>query len=801
MVKVDTFHIIGSGISGLVTAYELAKTGKNVRIYEKMTVPGGLARTESHDGISYDSGPHLFHTNNESIKNYWLDLINHEVSEPSLYGANYKNGRIYEYPFSYQSLEDQFSNEQNKIIKKELNDRNLENLNLSKNYSEYVKNLAGKYLSEMFFTKYPKKLWGIPPDKLSAKFAPRRIEIRKEHRPFHSGDGKWAGVLKNGCGALAIEIEKKLNNLGVYIEFEKELSDIILLKEESVNNSILKLTFNKNTEINLGQSDIVISTIPITNIAKFFNIKNNLWYRSIKIICFLSSEKITLPSNYDWLYFDDEEIPFHRITLQDSFSKNGRPEGYSIISCEVAYSEGDEVDSEADQTLIQRSLESLIEKKIVNQESIIDHHMIDAKNVYPGIFVGYEEELNRVKAKLDNINNLYLHGAPAEYEYSDLQVLTAKSIDLASVLSKKSIASTNNLTKSNKISPSRTFKINESTIGQDEYPFIISEIGLNHNGDISIAKKLIDQSLEAGASAAKLQSYKRGRISSKVRTSRYYEDLVDTQESLSSLLDKIRLSKENTEELFKYARDKNFTLFSTPFDIESLELLEQVNCPAYKISSMDVVNIPLIKEVASTGKPLIISTGMSDLSDIELALETVLNEKNDQVALLHCISSYPCPAASANLGMIKKIENTFNCITGYSDHTTGIDVSLGAISLGASIIEKHFTIDRNMDGPDHNFSLLKDELTNLVRSSKRIKEATIDHGFGVLPSEINTAQNLRRSIFYNKELKKDHIITIKDIEVKSPGIGIHPKFFDMIIGKKLIKEVEEDFPVQWEDIS
>ena len=313
--------------------------------------------------------------------------------------------------------------------------------------------------------------------------------------------------------------------------------------------------------------------------------------------------------------------------MQDSFSKNGRPEGYSIISCEVAYSDDDNVDNEANEALIERSLESLIDKEIINKESIVDSYMIDAKNVYPGIFVGYEEELNRVKAKLDNINNLYLHGAPAEYEYSDLQVLTAKSIDLASVLSKKSIVSANNLTKSNKISPSKTFKINESNIGQDEYPFIISEIGLNHNGDINIAKKLIDQSLEAGASAAKLQSYKKGRISSKVRTSRYYEDLVDTQESSSALLDKIRLSEENTEELFKYAQDKNFTLFSTPFDIESLEMLENVNCPAYKISSMDVVNIPLIKEVASTGKPLIISTGMSDLSDIELALETVLNAK------------------------------------------------------------------------------------------------------------------------------------------------------------------------------
>ena len=215
---------------------------------------------------------------------------------------------------------------------------------------------------------------------------------------------------------------------------------------------------------------------------------------------------------------------------------------------------------------------------------------------------------------------------------------------------------------------------------------------------------------------------------------------------------------------------------------------------------MDIVNIPLINEVALTGKPMIISTGMSDLSDIELALETVLKTKNNKVALLHCVSSYPCPAASANLNMIKKINTTFGCITGYSDHTTGIDVALGAVSLGASIIEKHFTLDRNMDGPDHNFSLLKDELTNLARSSKRIKEATYDHGFGILPAEINAAQNLRRSIFYKKSLSKNHIIIAEDLEVKSPGIGIHPKFLDMIIGKSTKEDVSEDLPVEWDDI-
>ena len=567
-----------------------------------------------------------------------------------------------------------------------------------------------------------------------------------------------------------------------------------------MSKSIEKLTFRNSEDVKLDDFDKVISTIPITNIAKILEINNKLWYRSIKIVCLLLSKEIKLESNYDWLYFDDEKIPFHRITLQDSFSKNGRPDGHSILSCEIAYSNDDNTDQLSKEEIIKLTIKGLCEKNIIDKKDIVDHHLIDAKNVYPGIFVGYEDELNRVKGKLDNINNMYMHGAPAEYEYSDLQVLTAKSIDLADVLSKKSLDFSNNLTKSSKIMPANEFSINGINISEKDNVFIIAEIGLNHSGDIKIAKKLIDHAIDSGASAAKLQSYKKGRVSSKVRTSRYYEDLVDTQESLSSLLDKIAFNKEETVELFEYARKKRFTLFSTPFDIESLKILEEIKCPAYKISSMDIVNIPLINEVALTGKPMIISTGMSDLSDIELALETVLKTKNNKVALLHCVSSYPCPAASANLNMIKKINTTFGCITGYSDHTTGIDVALGAVSLGASIIEKHFTLDRNMDGPDHNFSLLKDELTNLARSSKRIKEATYDHGFGILPAEINAAQNLRRSIFYKKSLSKNHIIIAEDLEVKSPGIGIHPKFLDMIIGKSTKEDVSEDLPVEWDDI-
>ena len=337
-------------------------------------------------------------------------------------------------------------------------------------------------------------------------------------------------------------------------------------------------------------------------------------------------------------------------------------------------------------------------------------------------------------------------------------------------------------------------------IGDDLQTHFIAEIGLNHNGDVKLAKKMIDQAHRSGASAAKLQTYKKGRISPKVRTSRYYEDLVDTQVSLSEMLDNVSFSYDETRELFEYGKDKGITIFSTPFDLDSLEQLESLDCPAYKISSMDIVNLPLIKAVATTQKPVIISTGMSDISDIQAATDSVLSTGNNMLILLHCVSSYPCPPSSANLRMINKLEDTFETVVGYSDHTTGVDIALASIAIGANVIEKHFTVDRKMDGPDQNFSILEDELSVLTSSARRIEGALEESGYGVLPAELTTAQNLRRSIFFNADLPAGHLLKESDLEIKSPGTGLHPKFLEIALNQKLKKNVSKDHPLEWDDI-
>ena len=795
------FYIIGSGISGLVLAYELAKKGNSVRIFESLNVCGGLTRSESISGVNYDCGPHLYHTNNEDIKNYWFNIMGDAIVDPDLYGANYIDNKIYEYPLSIESLHDQFDKNEVSTIMKELKNLDKKKLNQSKNYSEYVSNLAGNYLSKKFFKRYPEKLWGIPTTKLSAKFAPRRVEIRKERRPFHSGKGKWAGVLKGGCGVLAKSLEKKLNTLGIYIEYGSTLNKIKLSnKNNGKYKSISELNFLDKKRIKISDHDQVISTMPITELAKILKIKNKLWNRSLKIFCIHLNGKVRLPDNYDWLYFDDKNLIFHRVTLQNSFSEEGLPKDTTVFSCEVAYNKNEKIDKLSPAKIKEKCIKDLLKVNLIKKKDIIGTHLIDAKAVYPGIYVGYENELSKLKGKLSFIDNLYSHGALAEYEYADTQVLTAKSIDLADSLTKNVKITDTNLKKQIKFIPSTKLQINNTSIGYDEKCFIISEIGLNHNGNVELCKKLIDQSKRAGASAVKLQTYKKGRISANTRTARYYEDLIDTQESLSSFVDNISFSFNQTKEIFRYASEKKITIFSTPFDLESLKILEKLNCPAYKISSMDLVNYPLIEAVGRLQKPIIISTGMSDLTEISQAVEILKSINNTNFALLHCVSSYPCSPSNANLPMISKLKDTFNCIVGYSDHTTGIDVSLAAAANGAKIIEKHFTLDRKMDGPDHNFSLIEDELSSLVSSVRRIEEAKYDHGFGVMSVEVDTAQNLRRSIFYRKNVSKGTKLKLNDLEIKSPGIGLHPKEIGQIVGKTIIKSVKKDFPVSWEDI-
>jgi protoporphyrinogen oxidase len=326
--------ILGAGMSGLVAGYEFLKKGVPVTIIEKFEVPGGLAKTIRYEDYYIDSGPHLFHTSNPEIIEYWKELFSDIFTMPSLYGKNYVEGKYFDYPLTEKTLE-QLPNELIKTIKSEMGSINKDELSAAKNYHEYMEALAGPTLQKMFYEEYPEKLWGIPTKELSPNWAPQRIEIRKENKPFHSD--QWSAVARNGCGHPFEVLAEKIEKLGGKILYSEEVLDI-----NYDNNRANKIITDKQ-EIELKEDDIIVSTLPITKNSQFFDVDCSLSFRNIILVNLILKDTDPFPDDADWLYFKDKEVIFHRAGLQTRFSKSGIPDGWSILCCEIAYTVGDSI--------------------------------------------------------------------------------------------------------------------------------------------------------------------------------------------------------------------------------------------------------------------------------------------------------------------------------------------------------------------------------------------------------------------------------------------------------------------------
>lgn len=782
-------HIIGAGISGLVAAYELLKSGFEVVVFERQSTPGGLARTLRFDGYYLDTGPHLFHTSNEDIAAYWEENFVGEFRFPALFGGNYVDGIIFDYPLTKDAVSRLPQKIQN-AVKNDSEKLNPEAARTARNYREYIEAIAGPTLQQIFYEEYPKKLWGINTEKLSANWAPQRIEIRDDRRPFHGA--QWCGVALGGCGRIAEILRDKILALGGIVNFGESVEEI-----ESSDNAISAI-ITSSQRYPVEETDAVISTIGIDTLSEFMDVKTKLSFRGIKLISFVSEGPDPLPKDFDWLYFQDSALVFHRIGSQNRFSSAGIEPGLTITTAEVAYSPGDSIHRMADLELIAMCRDDLSKVNLLSIGKERASHVIDVGPVYPGYEVGYEEELRNTLTELERFKNLYFSGSLAEFAYSDLQILFAKSIDLAARLSNAEF-SFNHVKKSSRRinSFSKSLSINGTPVGGGAPPYLIAEIGLNHNGSLATGKKLIDEAVAAGFSAVKLQTYLPGRASSKTEDARYKEDLFDAEESIDQIFDRLILSEEVLTEIFGYAKTRGITAFSTPFDSSSADLLESLQAPAYKISSMDLVNLPLIQKVAGYEKPLIMSTGMSSIVEIEEALETVRAVGNSDVVLLHCVSSYPTPASESNLLAIRKLAEYFGIMVGYSDHSSSNALIPAAVALGASVIEKHVTLDRRMKGPDHIFSLEAEGMRELAHLSRTAFYALGDGRKRVMPSELGSLRSLRRSLFATEDLTAGTVLTPEMIEVKSPGTGILPKYLELVIGRTLRRSVQRDYPLTW----
>ena len=341
-------------------------------------------------------------------------------------------------------------------------------------------------------------------------------------------------------------------------------------------------------------------------------------------------------------------------------------------------------------------------------------------------------------------------------------------------------------------------KINGRNIGRNYPPYIIAEMSANHNGSIEKALKTIKTASECGVDAIKIQTYTADTMTIDCDN----EDFIIN----GGLWDGFKLYDlykwaetpfEWHKRLFEYAAEIGVTIFSTPFDETAVDLLEELKTPAYKIASFELIDIPLIKYIASKQKPIILSTGMSSEEEIMEALNAIYQQNNNEIILLHCISSYPAPVEKSNLNQIKNIAEKFNVISGLSDHSLGTTISIASVALGASVIEKHFTLDRNDKGPDSEFSIEPKELSNLCKNTKDAWNALGEKGF--IRDEVESKSKLhRRSIYFIKSKKAGEIIHKNDIKRIRPGYGLSPKFEQEIIGKKLTVDVNRGEPTSWD---
>ena len=324
---------------------------------------------------------------------------------------------------------------------------------------------------------------------------------------------------------------------------------------------------------------------------------------------------------------------------------------------------------------------------------------------------------------------------------------------------------------------------------------VIAEAGVNHNGDISLAKEMISAAAEAGADLVKFQTFKTTQLVTKLaQKANYQRQFGSGTEYQNEMLSKLELSRENHFELIQHCNIHGIGFFSTAFDLDSLNFLHQLKFDLFKIPSGEITNFPYLQKVASFGKDLIISTGMSTLLEVERAINVLESGglKRHQLTVLHCTSAYPTSVDQVNLHAMKNMEREFDVKIGYSDHTTGIEVAIAAVALGACVIEKHFTLDRNLAGPDHKASLLPQELSSMVSAIRNIEVALGDGNKIPTSAEMDNLATIRKSIVAAEPIKKGEIFSETNLTTKRPGDGISPMSWESFIGKLADRDYETD---------
>lgn len=334
----------------------------------------------------------------------------------------------------------------------------------------------------------------------------------------------------------------------------------------------------------------------------------------------------------------------------------------------------------------------------------------------------------------------------------------------------------------------------------NKHVLIIAEAGVNHNGSLELAKQLIDKAVDAGVDIIKFQTFKSEKLVSKAAKQADYQqrNIGKKDEGQFAMLKKLELSQADHEELIAYSNKKGIRFFSTAFDLDSIDYLHSLNMRLWKIPSGEITNYPYLRKIAQYQEPVILSTGMCELTDIEATLNVLLEfgVKKEQITILHCNTEYPTPFADVNLKAMLEIEEKFGVQVGYSDHTKGIEVPIAAVALGATVIEKHFTLDKNMEGPDHKASIEPEELKAMVSAIRNIEKALGTGHKTISESERKNIEIARKSIVAARSIESGELLTEENLTVKRPGNGINPMRWNEVVGTRAIHNYNEEDPIQ-----
>ncbi len=794
--KVKRAIILGAGPIGLITGWKLLENGWSVDIYEKENIVGGMCRTWKWGEFLVDTGPHIYHTPDKELAKFWEDefgdfFVKGEFWCTNVSGKNFNE--YWDYPLSWESIS-RYPSDLKKRILNEVALLDSEKRANANNYTEYMEAQVGPTLRRMFFQTYPEKIWGISTDEMTPDWAPKRIEFRRKVTPFYHN--QWNAVGKYGAGCIYERIRDNIIQLGGQLYLDSEVKNII-----SDGNQLKRIEFLGREPVELTPEDFVISGLPITSLAAFLGYESKLSFRGICSVYLAYQRSFVLPKGIHWLYYGSEDVYFNRITEPKKLSPFVAPEEQTYLTAEITYSKGDEVDKMNPQDLVQHVAEQVEKVGLAKKEDVIDCSSNKEDFVYPIHYMGYQEELAKTRSIVSRFQQLYSVGTGGDFNYADSQILFHKAFDTVAILCEKDSSYTQVIRQTPQCILNKSITINNRKIGKGEPAYIIAEAGLNHNGSLKLAKQLVDAAIEVGCDAVKFQTFQaKSRLSKKIKAVKYAETVIGLEETLFDMFERLAMSFEEQEELFAYAKGKGIEIFSTPFDHESVDFLENLGVNLYKIASMDIVNLPLIRHASKTGKPIIISTGMSTLGQVEEAVETVRQEGNQNLMLLHCNSSYPATPEEMNLRVILSLQQLFDIPVGLSDHSFGLFASHTAIAIGANLIERHFTLDRTFEGPDHILSSEPDEFAALVQIAKRVPAVLGDGIKRIQPDEYDTLNTQRKSLYAACDIKAGQTITKEMVTIKGPGGGLLPKYLDIVVGRVATKDIEEDYPITWQVI-